>query len=270
MRLAWQRFSEERCLQIASSLTFTVLLAIVPIITVALTVISAFPVFGRLLQYVERFLVRYMLPESAAAVAGYAQQFAENAARLTSVGIALLFVTAVIVLMTIDRAFNQIWRVPRPRGTVQRIFVYWALLTVGPPLVGASLALTSWLVRRSAGLVEGVPMVEEALLTIAPFLLTGLAFALAYATMPNRRVLVGDALAGGLVAALAFEAMKRGFALYIAQFPTYRLVYGAFSAVPIFLLWIYLSWVVVLLGAVTAAVLPEWRERVAAGVPRKD
>ena len=269
VRLAWARFSEERCLQIASSLTFTVLLAIVPIITVVLTVISAFPVFGRLLQYLEGFLVRYMLPESATAVAGYAEQFAENAARLTSFGVAFLFVTAIIVLLTIDRAFNQIWRVPRPRGTVQRILIYWALLTVGPPLVGASLALTSWLLRRSAGLVAGAPMVEEAMLTIAPILLTGLAFAFAYATVPNRRVRVGDALIGGFVAALAFEAMKHGFAFYIAQFPTYRLVYGAFSAVPIFLLWIYLSWVVVLLGAVTAAVLPEWRERAAADVPRQ-
>jgi membrane protein len=260
-RLAWRRFREERCLQIASSLTFTALLAIVPIITVALTLISAFPVFHEQLQYVERFLVRYMLPESAAALAGYAEQFAENAARLTTVGLAFLFVTAIIVLLTIDRAFNQIWRVPRPRGTVQRIFIYWALLTVGPLLVGASLSLTYWLVGQSLGLVKGVPLAAEVLLDVVPIVLTAAAFTLAYIAIPNRRVLVRDALAGGLLAALAFEGMKRGFALYVTQFPTYRLVYGAFASVPLFLLWIYLSWVVVLFGAVTAAVLPEWRER---------
>jgi len=260
-RLAWRRFLEERCLQIASSLTFTALLAIVPIITVALTLISAFPVFGELLQYVERFLTRHMLPESAAALGGYVEQFAENAARLTAVGIAFLIVTAIIVLLTIDRAFNQIWRVPRPRSMVQRVFIYWALLTVGPLLVGASLALTSWLVSQSLGLVEGVPLAGEVLLDFVPILLTGIAFALAYICIPNRRVLVRDALVGGLLAALAFEGMKDGFAFYLTQFPTHKLVYGAFASVPIFLMWIYLSWVVVLFGAVTAAVLPEWRER---------
>ena len=262
-RLAWRRFREERCVQIASSLTFTALLAIVPIITVALTLISAFPVFRGLLDQVEQFLVRYMLPESAATLTGYAEQFAENAARLTAVGIAFLFVTAIIVLLTIDRAFNQIWRVPRPRSTVQRIFIYWALLTVGPPLVGASLSLTSWLVSQSLGLVKGMPLAGEVMLEVVPILLTGLAFTLAYITIPNRRVLVRDALTGGFLAALAFEGMKYGFAFYIAQFPTYKLVYGAFASVPIFLLWIYLSWVVVMLGAVTAAVMPEWRERAA-------
>lgn len=250
-------------MQIASSLTFTALLAIVPIITVALTLISAFPVFRELLQHVERFIVGNMLPESAAALAGYAEQFADNAARLTAVGIAFLFVTSIIVLLTIDRAFNQIWRVPRPRSTVQRVFIYWALLTVGPPFIGASLSLTSWLVSQSLGLVEDMPLAAEVVLDVVPVVLTACAFTLAYITIPNRRVLVRDALTGGVLAAVAFEGMKHGFAYYIAQFPTYKLVYGAFASVPIFLLWIYLSWVVVLLGAVTAAVMPEWRERAA-------
>ena len=262
-RLAWRRFREERCPQIASSLTFTALLATVPIITVALTLISAFPVFRELLQQVEQFVVQNMLPESAATVAGYAEQFADNAARLTAVGIAFLFVTAMVVLRTIDRAFNQIWRVPRPRTTVQRIFIYWALLTVGPLLIGASLSLTSWLVSQSLGLVKGVPLAGELMLKLVPILLTGLAFALVYITIPNRRVLVRDALSGGFLAALAFEGMKHGFAFYITQFPTHKLVYGAFASVPIFLLWIYLSWLVVLFGAVVAAVMPEWRERAA-------
>ena len=259
--LAWRRFQEERCTQIASSLTFTMLLAIVPIITVALTLISAFPVFRELMQNVERFLVRYMLPESAAMVAGYAAQFAENAARLTTVGVAFVFVTAITVMLTIDRAFNQIWRVPRPRGTTQRVLVYWALLTVGPPLIGASLSVTYWLVGKSLGLTRGMPLAGEVMLDVVPLLFTATAFTLAYMTIPNRRVLVRDALAGGLLAAVAFEAMKRGFAFYIAQVPTYTLLYGAFASVPIFLLWIYLSWVVVLIGAATAAVMPEWRGR---------
>lgn len=266
-RMAWRRFHEERCLRIASSLTFTALLALVPIITVALTLISAFPVFRELLLHVQQFLVQNMLPESAENLAVYAEQFADNATRLTAVGIAFLFVTAMIVLFTIDRAFNQIWRVPRPRTTVQRVFIYWALLTVGPLLIGASLSLTSWLVSQSLGLVKDVPLAGEALLKLIPILLTGLAFALVYITMPNRRVLVRDALSGGFLAALAFEGMKHGFAAYITHFPTHKVVYGAFASVPIFLLWIYLSWVVVLFGAVAAAVMPEWRERASQAEP---
>jgi membrane protein len=262
-RMVWRRFHEERCLQIGSSLTFTALLAIVPIITVALTLISAFPVFRELMANVQQFLVNNMLPESAESIAGYTQQFADNAARLTAVGIVFLFVTAMIVLSTIDRALNQIWRVPRPRATVQRVFIYWALLTVGPLLMGASLSLTSWLVSQSLGLVKGLPWAGEMLLKLVPIALTGLAFALLYVTLPNRRVLIRDAFTGGFLAALAFEGMKHAFALYITQFPTHKLVYGAFASVPIFLLWIYLSWLVVMSGAVVAAVLPEWRERAA-------
>lgn len=260
-RMAWRRFDEERCLQIASSLTFTALLAIVPIITVALTMISAFPVFRDLMLHIQRFLLTNMLPESAEAIAAYTETFAENAGRLTAVGILFLFVTAMIVLQTIDRAFNQIWRVPRPRTTVQRVSIYWAILTVGPVLIGASLSLTSWLVSQSLGLVKDVPLAGEALLKVVPIGLTGIAFSLLYFAMPNRRVLVRDALSGGFLAALAFEGMKLGFALYIAHFPTHTVIYGAFASVPIFLLWIYFSWLVVLFGAVAAAVMPEWRER---------
>jgi membrane protein len=261
VRIVGQRFVEERCLQIASSLTYTTLLAIVPIITVALILFSAFPVFRELMDHIHQFMLKNMLPESAGAIAGYAQQFTQKAARLTAVGLLFLFVTAMVVLLTIDKAFNQIWRVPRPRSLVQRVFIYWALLTVGPVLIGASLSLTSWVVTLSLGLVRDVPYAGLVLLKMVPILLTGVAFALLYVTLPNRRVLVRDALSGGFLAALAFEGMKQAFAAYVTDFPTYTVVYGAFASVPIFLLWIYLSWLVVLLGAVTAAVMPEWRER---------
>lgn len=261
VRIVARRFIDVQCLQIASSLTYTTLLAIVPIVTVALILISAFPVFRELLDHVHQFLLKNMLPESAGAIAGYAQQFTRNVGRLTAVGLVFLFVTAMIVLLTIDKAFNQIWGVPRPRSLVQRVFIYWALLTVGPVLIGASLSLTSWVVTLSLGLVRDVPYAGLVLLKSVPILLTGLAFALLYVTLPNRRVLLRDALSGGFLAALMFEGMKQGFAAYITRFPTYTIVYGAFASVPIFLLWVYLSWLVVLLGAVVTAVMPEWRER---------
>lgn len=260
-RMVWRRFDEDRCMPIASSLTFTTLLAIVPIVTVALTLISAFPVFREASAHLEEFLLENMIPESAENVATYAQQFTENAGRLTAVGLVFLFVTAMIVLMTIDRALNEIWRVPRPRPPIQRVFIYWALLTVGPVLIGLSLSLTSWLVSVSLGVVQDVPHAARVLARVVPIALTGIAFSMLYLTLPNRRVLWRDAFAGGLLAAVAFEAMKHGFAFYVTRFPTYKLVYGAFAAIPIFLMWIYLSWLVVLFGAVAAAVLPEWRER---------
>jgi membrane protein len=205
--------------------------------------------------------VENVLPESARTIVLYTQEFAENAAKLTALGLFFLFVTSIIVLMTIDQAFNEIWRVPRPRSTFQRVVIYWTLLTLGPVLIGASLSLTSWVVSVSMGVVKDIPYAGKLLLRIVPMILTACAFALLYVTLPNRRVLVRDALTGGFLAAAAFEAMKFGFAIYITQFPTYTLVYGAFAAVPIFLLWIYLSWLVVVLGAAATAVLPEWRER---------
>ncbi len=255
------RFDDDRCMQTAASLTFTTLLSIVPLITVALTLISAFPVFATLTDALESHVLQNMLPESAEAVTAYADQFAANAAKLTAVGIVFLGVTALTLMLTIDRAFNEIWRVRRPRPLLQRVIVYWMLLTVGPVLVGASISATSWLVTHSLGLVSDIPGAGVALLKTAPVLLTAAALGLLYLAMPNRRIAARDALIGGLLAGIMFEVMKRAFAWYVTQFPTYQMVYGAFATIPVFLLWVYLSWLVVLFGAVAVAVLPEWRER---------
>jgi membrane protein len=257
-RIVGRRLHEDGCLQIASSLTFFTLLSLVPLLTVALTLISAFPVFKEMGEVMQRFMVENMLPASAGAVALQAQQFTANAARLTTVGIAFLIVTSIMLMMTIERAFNGIWRVIHHRSVLQRVLIYWTLLTVGPVLIGASLSLTSWLVSVSLGLVSDIPGAGVALLKTVPIVLTSGALALLYLTMPNRRVRIRDAVFGGLLAGLLFEAMKRGFALYISQFPTYKMIFGAFASVPIFLLWVYLSWLVVLFGAVVVAALPEW------------
>jgi membrane protein len=259
-RIVMRRFNEDRCMQIASSLTFTSLLSIVPMVTVAVTVIAAFPVFGDLTAALQTFILQNMMPASAESIATYTQQFSTNAAKLTAVGIAFLVVTSVMLLLTIDRAFNDIWRVKRSRPVVQRVLVYWTLITVGPVLIGASLTLTSWLVGQAVGLVGGLPGASVALLSVVPVALTSVALALLYIAMPNRRIATRDAVIGGVIGGVAFELMKRGFALYVSYFPTYTLVYGAFATVPVFLLWIYLSWLVVIFGAVVVAALPEWRE----------
>ncbi|HEV8261921.1 MAG TPA: YihY family inner membrane protein [Burkholderiales bacterium] len=258
--LVYRRFKEERCFQLCGSLTFTTLLALVPLVTIMLTVMTAFPVFDDILETLRRFVTANLVPEASSnLITVYMQQFAENAARLTALGIVLLGVTSIMLMLTIDRAFNTIWRVKRPRPLIQRVLIYWSVLTVGPLLVGGSLSLTSWLVTQSMGLGKQAPELTIAVLRLVPLMLTSVAFGFLYRTVPNRQVTVLDAAVGGIIAAFAFEAMKIGFGHFVARVATYKLVYGTFASLPIFLMWIYLSWVVVVFAAVITAVLPYWR-----------
>ena len=258
-----KRFRQDRCLQVAGSLTFTTLLALVPLITVALAVFTAFPVFSEFSAEVKAFIWDNLVPSAAGKVISvYLQQFTEHAARLTALGIIFLVVTALILMLTIDRALNSIWRVTRQRPLINSLLIYWAVLTVGPILIGASLSLTSWLLTFSLGFTQQLPALGVFLIKLAPVLLSTIAYALLFLIVPFRYVPVSHALAGALVAAVATEAMNRGFALYITHVPTYKLVYGTFASIPIFMLWVYLSWLVVLLGAVIAASLPNWRGEV--------
>jgi membrane protein len=158
-------------------------------------------------------------------------------------------------MLTIEHTFNRIWRVPRPRPLLSRMLTYWGVLTIGPVLLGASLSLTSWLLTQSMGLMGGMRDARGVLLKLVPLTLTCLAFAFVYRVLPNRKVETGDGIAAGLL----FEGMKSLFGVYIKQIPTYKLVYGAFASFPIFLAWLYFSWLVVLVGAELAAALPYMR-----------
>jgi len=258
--LVYRRFKEERCFQLCGSLTFTTLLALVPLITIMLTVVTAFPVFNDIVATLRSFVTINLVPEASSnLISIYMQQFSDNAARLTALGIVLLAVTSIMLMLTIDRAFNTIWRVKRPRPLIQRVLIYWSVLTIGPLLVGGSLSLTSWLVTQSMGLGKQAPELTIAVLKLVPLMLTSVAFGFLYRTVPNRQVTVLDAAVGGIIAAFAFEAMKIGFGHFVARIATYKLVYGTFASLPIFLMWIYLSWVVVVFASVITAVLPYWR-----------
>ena len=260
MRIVWVRFDEDRCMQIASSLTFTTLLAIVPVVTIVVTVVSMFPVFSSLVANVQHFVVANLVPSSVDAVAVYAGRFAKNAASLTAVGIFFLGVTGLLLLFTIEEAFNDIWRVTWQRRLLRRIAISWGALLLGPLMIGGSLSLTSYLISLSMNLVQYKAGAHILVLKAVPLLLTAAALSLLYYAVPNREVARRDALIGGAVAGLLFEAMKLGFGFYVTHFPTDKMVYGAFAMVPIFLLWIYLLWLIVLGGAVLVAELPEWRE----------
>ncbi len=262
LKLIVTRFKQERCIDMASSLTFTTLLSLVPLITIMIIIFSAFPQFSDFSGHAKSIILENMLPETGGKIISrYMEQFANNAARLTAVGIVFLAVTAMMMIYSIDSAFNKIWRVTRQRTVIQRVLVYWAVLTLAPILMGGSLSMTSWLIGMSVGNLSHLSPIVLSILKLVPIILATLAFAFLFRVVPNRFVPMRHAFIGGAVSALAFEAMSHAFALYISLFPTYKLVYGAFASFPIFLLWVYLSWLVVLLGAVLTALLSHWRSK---------
>lgn len=247
-------------MQIAASLTFTTLLSLVPLIAIALSLLSAFPVFEDFSARFKAYLLANLVPDVAGKIiTHHMRQFVESAARLTAVGIGFLAVTAMTMMLTIEHAFNTIWRIARPRPLFRRLIIYCAVLALAPLLVGASLSLTSWLVGLSMGYARHIPVFGVETLKVLPVLFTTLAFAILFRLLPNRHVPRVHALIGAIVAAVAFETMNRLFGYYISQFSTYKLVYGAFASLPVFLLWIYLSWIAILMGAVITASLPYWR-----------
>jgi membrane protein len=259
-RAVFWRFYGERSLQTAGSLTYTTLLSLVPLFTVALAVSTAFPVFEETTDKLQEFVLENFLPDARGvdAIAGQITSFTRNAARLTAIGLAFFFVTAVMLMMTIDVSLNRLFRVQRSRPLVQQVLIYWAVLTLGPVLIGASLSMTSFAVGESLGWLQ-LGFVADLVLRVLPFVFTCAALTLLYSVVPYRSVKPRDALIGGVVAGLAFELAKRGFAIYLARFPTYTLIYGAFATIPIFLVWLYVSWVVVLAGATLTAMLPAYR-----------
>ena len=252
-----RRLFEDRLTQSAGSLTYTTLLAIVPLLTIAISLATAFPVFDRLMEGLQDYVVENFLPDTGLDVlADEINDFTARAGRLTAIGIAALGVTAVMLMLTIDDTLNRIFRVERRRPLLARLVVYWAVLTLGPLLIGAGLSMTTAVVASSFGVLQ-LDDAAEYVLRLVPFLLTWAALATLYMLVPNRKVKARDALLGGFLAGLAFELAKRGFAVYVSHFPTYKLVYGTFATLLIFLVWLYVSWLVVLAGATFTAMLTE-------------
>ena len=259
------RFSEDQLALTASSLTFTTTLALVPLFTVGLAVFTVFPMFGTLQGALERWLVQSLVPGSIARqVLGYLTQFASQASRLGGVGLAVVLLTALALILTIDRTLNRIWRVKRLRPLGQQLLIYWALITLGPLFLAASLALTSYAISTSRGMVDTLPGGIRVLIDTMEFLLLAWGMAALYRYVPNSHVKWSHAWVGGVFVALGIEFAKRLLSLYLSSVPTYSAIYGAFATLPILLVWIYLAWVIVLLGAVTAAYMPSFL----AGVPR--
>lgn len=262
LKYAVQRAQEKKLAQVASSLTYTTVLSLVPLLAVVLSLFTAFPLFAEFRYALENFLAGTVLPSGVSdTVMGYLNEFAAKASGLTTVGGLALIVTSIMLFRTIDDAFNDIWQVETRRPLRQRILVYWALLSLGPILVGASLWAISMLARESLGLVGDLPALGNIALTLLPLLLTGGGFSALFFTVPNRSVRWKDALIGGFLTAVILETLRVGIAYYLSKFPSYAIIYGAFATIPVFLLWVYISWLVVLLGATVTALLPALRQR---------
>ncbi|AQS50690.1 hypothetical protein PAEH1_02455 [Paenalcaligenes hominis] len=256
------RILQRNITQVASSLTFTTILAIVPLLAVVLSLFTAFPLFDDFRAALQEFLSSTLMPAAVSStVMENLNQFAAKASSLTAVGSLFLIVTSIMLMSTIDQTFNDIWYVTEKRPLMHRVLVYWAILSLGPILAGASIWASTVLAQDSLGHISTLSFLSSFALSYIPFILTALAFSALFAYVPNRRILWRDAFVGGVFTTFALEILKSGFAFYLKQFPTYTLIYGAFATVPIFLMWVYLSWLVVLVGASLVAILPNLRRR---------
>ena len=253
----WQRLLQDRLGLTASSLTFTTVLALVPLFAVVLSVFTAFPAFAHLQGALQQWLVDSLIPAGIAAnVTGYLTQCAGKASQLGAAGFAGLVVTAVSLLLTIDKTFNQIWRASSKRPLGQRLLVYWAALTLGPLVLAASLAITSYVVTASRGWLPHLPGGVNTALGALQFLLSTGALMALYRYVPNTSVRWRHAAVGALFVTVCLGLARQALGLYLSRVPTYSVIYGTFATVPILLLWIYLGWLIVLWGAVIAAYLP--------------
>jgi len=243
--------------RMAGSLAFTTLLGIVPLFTVALAYVARFPVFDRWLDALEPFLVKYLLPDSSTAVRQYLAEFTTKAAGIQGIGIVFLIITAVLLVAQVEREINAIWGIHEARSLPRRLVIYALAFVTVPVMVGGAVYLTSWAIEQS---IAAVPSVSGALsLLVQPLeiLIATLALTLLYKLVPVHPVPMRHALIGALLAATAFEVAKLGFKIYIRQVPTYTIVYGALATLPLFLIWIYVSWIILLLGAAVTATLAE-------------
>jgi membrane protein len=265
-RYTTRRFIADGCLTGAGALSYTTLISLVPLTAIVIAIYSGFPIFSAARDRFLALLLDTFAPTVGEEAAWWFQYFASIAAQTTAVGVVALIFTAILLLGTIEDQLHAIWRVRVTRPWLQRVLIYWTVLTLGPLLLGMSLSLSGYLEAAARTIGFDAALIErtlalgfERVARLMPFLLETFACTLVYALIPNCTVRWREAVLGGLVAAILIELLKLGFGIYIARLSSYRTVYGAVAAIPIFLLWMYISWAAVLFGAVLAAALPQWR-----------
>lgn len=256
----FKRFVEDRGWRMAAGLSYTSLLAIVPLTAIAFSMLAAFPVFENVKDQFQDAVFANLLPESADAMREYFDGFVQNTASLSAVGIIALALTAVLLLGTIEGDINAVFRVQRARSLASKLLVFWAMITLGPLLLGASFSLSTYFFAATKWMGGEFLKGPLGLLTgLVPTLIIIVLFTMFYFAIPNRPVRITTALVGGVTAGIVFAVLRKGFGWYVATFPTYQNVYGALSVIPIFLIWMYLSWTVVIMGGVLTASVGDWR-----------
>lgn len=256
-KLLWQRIDQDNMTTLAGNLAYVSLLSLVPFIAVVFALFAAFPMFSDISVQLRHFIFSNFMPATGDIIQRYIEQFVANSSKMTAVGACGLIVTALLLMYAVDNALNTIWRSTRTRPKIYSFAVYWMILTLGPLLAGASLAISSYLL--SLRWATGFNSMIDEVLRIFPLLLSWLSFWMLYSIVPTTRVPVKDALIGALVAALLFELGKKGFALYITMFPSYQLIYGVLAVIPILFVWVYWTWCIVLLGAEITVTLGDYR-----------
>ncbi|EMH4165216.1 virulence factor BrkB family protein [Pluralibacter gergoviae] len=257
LKLLWRRIDEDHMTTLAGNLAYVSLLSLVPLVAIVFALFAAFPMFADVSQTLQHFIFANFLPATGDVIQRYIEQFVANSSRMTAVGACGLVVTSLLLMYSIDSALNTIWRSKEMRPHIYSFAVYWMILTLGPLLAGASLVLSSYLLSLSwASDLNGV---IDNLLRIFPLVLSWITFWMLYSIVPTTSVPNRDAVTGALVAALLFELGKKAFALYITTFPSYQLIYGVLSVIPILFVWVYWTWCIVLLGAEITVTLGEYR-----------
>ncbi|KPJ67589.1 MAG: hypothetical protein AMJ43_04500 [Coxiella sp. DG_40] len=246
------RFFLEGIMMQAAYLAYITLISMVPLMTVSFSVLTAFPVFQDLAKRIQDLVFSHFVASVAQVVQEQLQTFIQQTKMLSVPGTFFLLITAVLVIFALEGTFNNIWHVQKRRNFVQAFVMYWSVLTLTPVLVGAGFLLSSYLIFSRFISIIMMPEIKEVIVFVSPYVFTFLAFTILYIIIPNCKVKVWHAIAGAIVATLLFELAKYGFTFYIAHFPVYRLIYGALAIIPIFLVWLYLSWVVILFGALVS------------------
>lgn len=255
-RFIWQRFVDDKCFETAGALSYTTLVSLVPLMVAMFAMFSVFPVFAGARDTLLSFAFNNFVPAAGEKLQRALESFANNASGLTGLSILVMLFSALAMMVSIEDRLNRIWRVHQARGWGSRLLLYWAALTLGPILVVGGLATTSY--------VTALPLLQQAagqfdqglgprLLGLLPFTVTYITLWLMYAVIPNRPVVLRDAAIGALLGAILFEVARWGFTVFVRNAQTYEQIYGALAVIPTFLLWIYLSWVIVILGASIAA-----------------
>ena len=262
-RFLWQRFIADKCFETAGALSYTTLVSLVPLLVATFAIFAAFPVFQPSRDLLVDFVFRNFLPQTGAAVQAAMLGFAANASKLTGISILVMLASALSMMVSIEDRLNRIWRVHQARSWTSRILLYWAALTLGPILVVGGVAVTSYLTALPLlhGAAHQVGGAARGLLGVLPFLATFLGLGLMYALVPNRRVSLREAGFGALLGALLFEVARWGFGQFVQHAQTYQQIYGVLATIPIFLLWVYLSWVIVILAASIAAASSQYEYR---------